>query len=105
MPRYVFQMQLRKGELDRLLQLNEEYADVLKRACKAIVGLHRVEKYVFEDQYVELIDFDGEFEGFSHQLTADPEVRQFLRSVNSCFVHPLSAMTSREMACIQTLPE
>ena len=105
MPRYVFQMQVRNGEKERLLRLNEEYADVLNRAGKAIVGLHRVEKYLFEDQYVDLIDFDGEFEEFSHQLTADPDVRQFLRSVNSCFVHSLSEMTSREMACIQTLGE
>jgi len=53
---------------------------------------------------VEVIDFDGAFADFAAQLTADQEVRQFLRSVNGCFVQSLRDMAQREMSCIQALP-
>ncbi len=105
MPRYVFHMQVRDGQRERLHQLNEQYADVLRRATKDIAGLHTIEKYLLDDQYVEQIDFDGDFADFSQQLTADRDVRQFLRSIDECFVQSLREMPTREMSCIQTLPE
>lgn len=105
MPRYVFHMQVRSGELERLRELNEQYADVLRRATKDIAGLHTIEKYLLDDQYVEQIDFDGDFADFAQQLTADRDVREFLRRIDACFVQSLREMRTREMSCIQTLPE
>jgi hypothetical protein len=104
MPRYVFHMQVADGATDRLRELNAEYADALSRAASGIAGLRSIEKYLLGDEYVELIDFDGEFADFSTQLTADKEVRQFLRSVNECFVQSLRDMPDRAMATIQSLP-
>ena len=104
MPRYVFHMQVADGQAQRLQELNEQYGEALRRATKAIPGLGGIEKYLLGDQYVEVIDFDGAFADFSAQLTADQEVRQFLRSVNGCFVQSLRDMADREMSCIQALP-
>jgi hypothetical protein len=103
MPRYVFHMQVADGATDRLRELNEQYDDVLRRASENIPGLRSIEKYLLGEEYVELIDFDGEFADFSTQLTADKEVRQFLRSVNECFVQSLRDMPERAMSTIQSL--
>lgn len=104
MPRYTFHLQVANGQSDRLRELNEQYADVLRRATQQIARLHGITKYVLGEHYVEQIDFDGEFGEFSQQLTADREVRQFLRSVDECFVQSLRDMPNLEMACLQTLP-
>jgi len=103
MPRYVFHMQVADGQAERLRELNEQYGEVLRRATKAIPGLRGIEKYLLGEQYVEVVDFDGAFADFSVQLTADKQVRQFLRSVNECFVQSLRDMAEREMPCIQAL--
>lgn len=104
MPRYVFHMQVADGQAERLRELNEQYGEVLRRAAKAIPGLRGIEKYLLGEQYVEVVDFDGAFADFSAQLTADKQVRQFLRSVNACFAQSLRDMAEREMSCIQALP-
>jgi hypothetical protein len=104
MPRYVFHMQVADGQAERLRELNERYGEALRRAAEAIPGLSGIEKYLLGEQYVEVVDFDGAFADFSAQLTADTEVRQFLRSVNGCFVQSLREMAERQMPCIQALP-
>lgn len=104
MPRYVFHMQIADGQAGRLRELNEQYADVMRRATAGIPGLHAIEKYVLSDEYIELVDYDGDFADFSKQLTADRDVRQFLRSVDECFVQSLREMPDREMPCMQRLP-
>jgi hypothetical protein len=104
MPRYVFHLTVRDGRLDRLRELNDTYDDVLRRAAAGVPGLGGIEKYLLGDEYVEQIDYDGEFADFATQFGADPEVRQFLRSVNECFEQPLKQMPEREMARLQTLP-
>lgn len=101
---YMFQLSVQAGKLDRLRQLNEEYQAVLDRAAAAIPGLHGIEKWLLGQVYVERVDFDGEFADFARQLTADKDVRQFLRSVGECFVEPLRDMAVREMSCLQALP-
>jgi hypothetical protein len=104
MPRYVFHMQVLDGRLGRLRELNEEYAEALRTAAAGIAGLRSIEKYLLGNEYVEQIDFDGEFADFARQLGADPRVRQFMRGVNECFGTPLREMTTREMSRIQALP-
>lgn len=104
MPRYTFHLQVADGQLARLRELNEQYDDALRSAAKGISGLRGIHKYVLGDHYVEQVDYDGDFGDFSRQLTADKEVRQFLRSVDGCFVQSLRDMPDQEMACLQTLP-
>jgi hypothetical protein len=104
MPRYVFHMQVADGRADRLRELNEQYGEVLRRVTKTIPGLRGIEKYLLDGEYVEVVDFDGAFSDFATRLTADKEVRQFLRSVDECFVQSLRNMTEREMRRIQALP-
>lgn len=104
MPRYVFHLEVRDGHADRLREINDRYAEVLRTASANIEGLRGIEKYLFGDQYVELIDYAGEFAEFAKQLGADPQARQFMREVNDCFTTPLKTMTERQMTVIQTIP-
>lgn len=99
----MFQLTVQPGKFARLRQLNDEYETALVRACDRIPGLHSIEKWLFEDVYVERIEFDGEFSDFTAQLTADRDIRQFLRSVSECFTQPLTAMDARQMSCLQEL--
>jgi len=101
---YMFQLTIAPGAHDRLRQLNEEYGPRLATVAGGIDGLRGIEKWVLGDTYVERIDFDGEFADFARQLSADQEVRQFLRSVDGCFTQSLKEMTDRAMGCLQTLP-
>jgi hypothetical protein len=104
MPRYVFHMQVREDQLARLRELNAEYEPALRRASSNLHGLRSVEKFLVGTEYVELIDFDGEFDDFGAGLSADPAVREFLRAVNGCFTTGLREMPSRQMTTIQRLP-
>lgn len=101
---YMFQLTIAPGAHDRLRQLNEEYGPLLATVTGGIDSLRGIEKWVLGDTYVERIDFDGEFADFARQLSADKEVRQFLRSVDECFTQSLKEMTDRAMSCLQTLP-
>ncbi len=101
---YMFQLTVSPGAQDRLRQLNEEYGPLLAKVAAGIEGLHGIEKWLLGDTYVERIDFDGEFADFARQLSADKQVRQFLRSVDGCFVESLKEMTDRAMSCLQALP-
>ena len=101
---YMFQLTISPGAHDRLRQLNKEYGPLLATVAGRIDGLRGIEKWVLGDTYVERIDFDGEFADFARQLSADKEVRQFLRSVDGCFTQSLKEMTDRAMSCLQTLP-
>jgi hypothetical protein len=101
---YMFQLTISSGAHGRLRQLNEEYGPILAKVAGAIDGLRGIEKWVLGDTYVERIDFDGEFADFARQLSADKEVRQFLRSVDGCFTQSLKEMTDRAMTCLQALP-
>lgn len=104
MTRYVFHLQVRPDQLERLRELNRDYHDDLKRVSATIPGLRGVEKYLVGTEYVELIDYDGEFAEFGKALGADPSVREFMRGVSQCFVTPLREMSIRRMTGIQTLP-
>jgi hypothetical protein len=104
MPRYVFHLQVKPDHLERLHVLNRDYHDDLKRVTATIPGLRGVEKYLVGTEYVELIDYDGEFAEFGKAIGADPAVREFMRGVNQCFVTPLREMTRRRMTGFQTLP-
>lgn len=101
---YMFQLTISPGARDRLRQLNEEYGPLLATVASGIEGLRGIEKWVLGDTYVERIDFDGEFADFARQLSADKEVRQFLRSVDGCFTQSLKEMTGRAMSRLQALP-
>lgn len=101
---YMFQLTISPGAHGRLRQLNEEYGPLLAKVASGIEGLHGIEKWMLGDTYVERIDFDGEFADFARQLSADKEVRQFLRSVDGCFTQSLKDMTSRAMSRLQALP-
>lgn len=101
MPAYVFHLTVRDGQHERLRELNDQYAGALARVGRGIVGLGGIEKYLLGDDYVERVDYDGEFAEFAKQLGADREVREFLREVNSCFVQSLRDMPQRQMTCIQ----
>lgn len=100
--RYVFILQVK--DADRLRQLNERYQPALARAAAGIPGLAGIEKYLLGDQYVELIDLEGSFADFARQLAADPEVRQFLREVDACFVQSLRDLPSRQLSLLQSVP-
>lgn len=100
--RYVFILQVKDAE--RLRQLNERYQPALARAAAGIPGLAGIEKYLLGDQYVELIDLEGSFTDFARQLAADPEVRQFLREVDACFVQSLRDLPSRRLSLLQSVP-
>ncbi|MCP2281046.1 hypothetical protein [Nocardia amikacinitolerans] len=104
MPKYVFHLQVKEHQLDRLQRLNEEYRDDFERVVPVIPGLRGIEKYLVGTDYVELIDYDGSFADFGAAMAADPALRKFMRSVNDCFTTPLREMTTRQMATIQTLP-
>jgi hypothetical protein len=99
--RYVFLLQVK--DADRLRQLNELYQPALARAAAGIPGLIGIEKYLIGDQYVELIDLEGDFAGFARQLAADPEVRQFLREADACFLQSLRELPSRRLSLLQSL--
>lgn len=103
MARYVFHMEVKPDRHERLRELNEQYEPALQRAAGALEGFGGVEKYVLGDQYIELVDFDGEFGDFGKQLAADPEVREFLRAVGDCFEQSLRGMGDRRMTLLQSL--
>lgn len=105
MTRYVFQLEVREGSQQRLRELNDRYEPALRRATGAIEGFGGLEKYILGDRYVELIDLEGDFGEFGRQLAADPEVREFLRSVNDCFVQPLREMGERRMDLVQRVED
>jgi hypothetical protein len=103
--RHVFHLEVKPDKQDRLRELNERYGGALERVAGGIDGFGGVQKYVLGDQYVELVDYDGEFGDFGRQLAADPEVREFLRAVNECFVQPLREMDARRMELLQNLAD
>lgn len=105
MARYVFHMQVKPDRHARLRELNAQYDDALRRTASAIDGFGGVEKYVLGDEYIELIDFDGDFGDFGKQLAADPEVREFLRAVGDCFEQSLRDMGERRMELLQSLAD
>lgn len=105
MARYVFHMEVKPDRHEQLRELNERYDAALRRAATGIEGFGGVEKYVLGDQYVELIDFEGEFGDFGKQLAADPEVREFLRAVGDCFEQSLGDMGERRMELLQSLAD
>jgi hypothetical protein len=100
---FMFQLTVEPGQLGRLRELNEQYEPVMARVTAGIDGLNRIEKWLFGDIYVERVDFDGDFADFARQFTADPEIRQFLRSVDGCFTESLKQMPARQMSPLQTL--
>jgi hypothetical protein len=99
--RHVFILGVKDTE--KLQQLNEQYGAALARAAGGIAGLEAIEKYLLGGTYAELIDFDGDFADFARQFAADPEVRQFLREVDACFVQSLRELAGREMSLLQSL--
>ncbi|HUZ34943.1 MAG TPA: hypothetical protein VMV17_01280 [Streptosporangiaceae bacterium] len=101
---YMFQLTVQPGQHSRLRELNEQYEPVLARVAAGIHGLNSIEKWLLGAVYIERVDFDGEFADFAKQLTADKEVRQFLRSVGECFAESLREMPARGMSCLQALP-
>jgi hypothetical protein len=101
MPRYVFHMEIQRGQHDELRRLNDRYEPALARAAGGLPGFGGFEKYVLGDQYVEVIDYDGPFEEFGRGIAADPEARDFLRAVGACFMQSLREMGERRMTCIQ----
>ena len=103
MERYVFHMQIQDGQHEQLQRLNAEYEPALSRAASAIPGLGGIHKFVLGDEYVEMVDYDGPFEDFGRQLASDPEVREFLRAVDGCFVQSLRDMGERRMERVQSL--
>jgi len=105
MTRHVFHMQVKPDRHERLRELNEQYDEALRRTASSIDGFGGVEKYVLGDEYIELIDFDGDFGDFGKQLAADPEVRQFLREVGDCFEQSLRDMGGRRMELLQSLAD
>jgi hypothetical protein len=100
----MFQLTVKAGQLDRLRRLNEQYEPVMAKAAASIEGLNGIEKWLLGNTYVERIDFDGDFTDFAAQFGSDKEIRQFLRSVNECFVQSLGDMPDRQMSCLQALP-
>ena len=68
-----------------------------------VEGLHRIEKWLLGPTYVERVDYDGDFADFARQFTAEKEIRQFLRSVDDCFVESLKEMTASAMSPLQQL--
>ncbi len=103
MTAYLFHLTVRPGQHQRLRQLNDQYADAMTSVTSGIVGLGGIEKYVLGDDYVERVDFDGDFTDFAKQFTADREIRQFLRQVDECFVESLRDMADQQMSCVQNL--
>lgn len=100
---YMFQLTVAEGQLGRLRELNEQYEPVLARVAAGIEGLHRIEKWLLGQTYVERVDYDGDFADFARQLTAEKEIRQFLRSVDGCFAESLKEMTATAMSPLQQL--
>jgi hypothetical protein len=100
---YMFQLTVAEGQLGRLRELNEQYEPVMAKVAAGIDGLHRIEKWLLGQTYVERIDYDGDFADFARQFTAEREIRQFLRSVDGCFVESLKEMTARAMVPLQQL--
>jgi hypothetical protein len=100
---FMFQLTVQPGQLGRLRELNEQYEPVMAKVTAGIAGLNRIEKWLFGDTYVERVDFDGDFADFARQFTADPEIRQFLRSVDGCFTESLKQMSACQMSPLQTL--
>jgi len=105
MARYVFHMEVKPDRRERLRELNERYDAALRRAANGIEGFGGLQKYVLGDQYVELIDLDGDFAAFGRQLAADPDVREFLRAVGDCFEQSLRDMGERRMELLQDLAD
>ncbi len=100
---YMFQLTVAEGQLGRLTELNEQYKPVMARVAAGIEGLHRIEKWLLGACYVECVDYDGDFADFARQFTAEKEIRQFLRSVDGCFVESLKEMTASAMTPLQRL--
>jgi hypothetical protein len=105
MARHVFHMEVKPDRRERLRELNERYDDALRATANGIEGFGGVEKYLLGDEYVELVDFDGDFGDFGRQLAADPEVREFLRAVGDCFEQSLRDMGERRMEPIQNIAD
>ena len=103
MTSYMFQLTAAEGQLGRLIELNEQYEPVMARVAAGIEGLHRIEKWLLGPTYVERVDYDGDFADFARQFTAEKEIRQFLRSVDGCFVESLKEMTASAMSPLQQL--
>jgi hypothetical protein len=101
--RHVFHLEVKPDKHERLRELNEQYGDALQRVAGGIEGFGGVEKYMLGDDYIELVDYDGDFGDFGKQLASDPEVREFLRAVNDCFEQPLREMGGRQMQELQRL--
>lgn len=104
MTAYLFHLTVRPGQHQRLRELNDQYAAVMATVSGGIAGLAGIEKYLRGSDYVERVDFDGDFAEFAKQFTADREIRQFLRQVDECFVESLRDMTDQQMSCVQNLP-
>lgn len=105
MGRYVFHMKIQDGQHDELRRLNDRYESALARAAGGLPGFGGFEKYVLGDEYVEVIDYDGPFEEFGQGIASDPEAREFLRAVGTCFVQSLRDMGERRMIPIQQVPD
>ena len=95
MARHAFHFEIKADRHERLRELNERYGDV--------EGFGGVEKYILGNEYIELVEFDGDVGEYGKQLAADPEVREFLRAVGDCFVQPLSEMGDRRMDPLQSV--
>lgn len=103
MPRYVFQMEIREGQGETLAEFVRDSEPQVRAASQAIEGFRSMDKFVLGDRYVEIIDVDGAFDDFGRQLSADPEVRQFLRQVWACFVQSPREMDACRMQLLQSI--
>jgi hypothetical protein len=100
---YLFHLTVRPGQHQRLRELNDQYAGVMAAVGHDIAGLGGIEKYLLGDDYVERVEYDGDFAEFAKQFTAEREIRQFLRQVDDCFVESLQDMADQQMSCVQNL--